>query len=188
MGIQQELRNMQDNLRNAGWRIQWIPWQDPGKPEVIKPNNPLPLLGILMFIGGIALAVEKEPVWFGIGVSISGLAVAMLGVILSATKQYSTWVKIPDAKVIDREVGEALGDPESPSSTTWVYRLLCEFAYNGQVYRVTPESSHFTAFNTKRAVKKYLDERITFDGYCTLWVDPNNPLHAIFHKKKWWLG
>lgn len=188
MGVQQKLRDVQDNLRNAGWRIQWIPWQEPGKPEVIKPNNPLPLLGIVMFIGGIALAVGNETVWLGIGVAITGLTIAMSGSILSATNQYSKWVKITDAKVIDREVGEALGDSDSPSSTVWVYRLLAEFTYDGQAYRVTPESSHFIAFNTEHAVNEYLDQCITVDRYCTLWVDPNNPRHAIFHKNKWWPG
>jgi hypothetical protein len=190
MNIQKKLRHIQDNYRNAGWRIQWIPWWEPEKPEVIRPKNPLPLIGVALFLGaifwgqrpifGISLSVYQT-----IAVLIAGLAIIMLGVIISAFQNQFGWIRI-NAFCIDREIREYSREPGDLTST-WGYRLLCVFNYEGQEYKVTPEASHLTGFNSERQVQKYLNERIGHDGYCQLWIDPDNPLHTIFHKKKWWL-
>lgn len=39
MGVQTLVRNLQDKARNAGWRIQRIPRQEPGRPEYVY-NTP----------------------------------------------------------------------------------------------------------------------------------------------------
>lgn len=87
---------------------------------------------------------------------------------------------------VDREVQE-FEDPDSVGSfvknTFWAPRILCEFDYKGTRYRVTPIIVKLTAFSTKEDVNRFLDERINSDGTCTLWVNPKNPLHTVFHKK-----
>lgn len=56
------LRKMQEMARNAGWRIKWIPWQEPGKVEMVY-NTPLTLVtglgGAAVFIGAMVLAVYR---------------------------------------------------------------------------------------------------------------------------------
>ena len=110
MVFQKRLRNMQDRLRNAGWRIQWIPWWDPDKPEIIKQKNPLALIGVALFLlaifgnqfsyFGVTLSVNQI-----ITIAVSGLAIVMLGIISSAFQLQSGWKRI-EAQCIDREIGE----------------------------------------------------------------------------------
>jgi hypothetical protein len=190
MRIQKNLRVVQDRLRNAGWRIQWIPWQEPDKPEVIVPKNPLPLIGVAIFVispfligrrlGSITIT-EKEMIM----IAVAGLAITMLGIISAAFQKQAGW-KCIDAQCIDREIVECERDPGEMTST-WAYRLVCVFTYEGKEYKVTPESSDLTGFSSERQVQKYLDERIQPDGHCQLWINPQNPLQTIFHKKRWWL-
>ena len=191
MQIQKRLREMQDRLRNAGWRIQWIPWQEADKPEVIN-SNPIALIGVLIFIGSIFLfGYAQRPDSFirmSVGrlliAAIGGLAIAMLGSVYSAVHMRADWERV-EAQCIDREIAE-IPDPEG-GSPSWAYRLLCTFRYKGEAYTVTPEASHLVGFSSEHGVQKYLEDRIRPDGRCQLWIDPQNPLHTIFHKKRWWL-
>jgi hypothetical protein len=188
MKFLKKVRHVQDRFRNAGWRIQWIPWWEPGKPEYISPKNPIPLIGVAIFLW--ALLWNQRP-FFSISLSVNqvivvaftGLVIAMFGMVLSALQKQAGWVRI-DAQCIDREVGECLGDPEG-RYPTWGYRLVCVFSYDANEYTVTPEPSHLIGFNSERQVEKYLSERINPDGYCQLWINPKNPLQTVFHKKRW---
>ena len=111
---------------------------------------------------------------------MAGLAITMLGIISAAFQKQAGW-KCIDAQCIDREIGECEKDPGVMTST-WVYRLVCVFNYEGKEYKVTPEPSHLTSFSSERQVQKYLDERIQPGGRCQLWINPKNPLQTIFHK------
>ncbi len=181
---------MQDRLRNSGLRIQWIPWWKPDKPEIINSKNPLSLIGVVIFIGvffwnnysffGVTLTVSQI-----IAVAVSGLGISMLGVISSAFQIQSGWKRI-DAQCIDRDIREyekVLGDITS----SWGYRLICVFSFEGNEYKVTPEPSNLIGFNSKQQVEKYLNEKINQHGNCQLWINPKNPLQTVFHKKRWWL-
>ena len=191
MNIQKRLREMQDRMRNAGWRIQWIPWQEPDKPEV-NNSKPIALIGVLVFIGSIILfgygqgsgSIISMSVGQLVIAAIGGLAIAMLGSVYTAVQIQADWERV-EAQCIDREIAEC-SDPDG-GSPSWAYRLLCTFRYKGLEYTVTPEASHLVSFNSERGVQKYLEERIQPDGRCQLWIDPQNPLHTIFHKKRWWL-
>jgi len=184
MVFQKRLRNIQDRLRNSGWRIQRIPWWEPDKPEIIKPKNPLALIGVAIFLGAI---------YFGgtlsgnriIAVAVSGLAVTMLGIISSAFQIQSGWKRI-EAQCIDREICEYGKEPGDRTSS-WGYRLICIFSFEGKKYKVTPEPSNLVSFNSEKQVEKYLNEKISQNGYCQLWINPKNPLQTVFHKKIWWL-
>ena len=195
MGIQNSLRNVQDRVRNAGWRIPWIPWQEPGKPEYVY-NTPVTLItgfgGVAVFLFGLWYAVHAtgnpnndirllpRNIWAAVAVAVSGLLVTVVGRIYAAVHKQAGWKPVI-ARCIDREIRKC---KDAEGSTVWDYRLLCEFDFNGRIYRVTPESSRMTAFNTERGVLDYLDRRIGEDGVCRLWIDTKNPLHAVFDKKQ----
>lgn len=181
---------MQDRLRNAGWRIQWIPWWEADKPEIIRPRNPLCLIGLALFLGvffwnnysffGVTLSLSQVLI-----IAVSGLAIIMLGIILSACQIQYGWKQVV-ARCIDREISEYAREPGDLTSS-WGYRLVCVFHFEGEEYKVTPEPSHVVTFNSKRQVQRYLHEKITDDGSCRLWINPENPLLTIFHKRRWWL-
>jgi len=190
MRIEKKLRHLQDNLRNAGWRIQHIPWQPEGKLEVYGPSSALQWLLILAgfggFLGGIPLIsnrVVSTPV--GIGIMLGGLLLLFLSRFATGYRLYRHYVRV-EAKCIDREVLE-YEDPDSAGSLTkntfWAPRILCEYRYNGQTYRVTPIIVKTVAFNTESRVHKFLDDRIDPDGNCTLWINPETPLQTFLHQK-----
>ena len=190
MVFQKRLRTIQDRLRNAGWRIQWIPWWEPDKPEIIKPKNPLAFIGIVIFLGAIfrfpwsyfdaPLSVKQQ-----IALIVSGLVIIMLGIVSSAFQIQYGWKRI-NAQCIDREIREYEKEPGDITSQ-WGYRLLCVFSFEGKEYKVTPRPSDLTGFTSKRQVEKYLNKKINQNGYCQLWVNQKNPLQTVFHKKIWWL-
>lgn len=194
MSLSRKLRNVQDRARNHGWRIQWIPWQEPGKPEFIY-NTKLTLLtgfgGAAMFLGGILYfayqlqSPNTEPVDAVIAgaLPISGLVLIILGRIYAAIRKQMGWKEV-NARCIDHEINQVYSNSDGVRSVSYDFRLLCTFPLKGQEYTVTPESSHNIAFKSEDGVKKYLGKHIDSTGKCILWVDPQNPLHTIFNKKQ----
>ena len=188
--IEQKLRKLQDNLRNAGWRIQHIPWQPEGKLEYYNPNNLYTWLLILVcfagFFGGIPLISENivfVPV--GSGIMIGGILCLTLSRYTTGYCLYRHYVRV-DAKCIDREVKEFI-DPESAGSliknTFWAAIIKCEYSYQGKKYTVTPIIVKIVAFNTEQGINQFLDNRIAGNQNCTLWINPEAPLQTFFHKK-----
>ena len=45
-----------------------------------------------------------------------------------------------------------------------------------------PRDKPLPTTTAERKLEQYLEERLEPDGSCRLWIDPVNPLHAIFHK------
>lgn len=186
MWVEKKIRNLQDSMRNSGWRIQWIPWQDSGKPEYVF-NTRLTLfliiVGIGMFFGGIFLS-KFNPSWFGIGVIVFGLFILFGSRVVAAYQKQKGWIKV-EATCIDREVAAGRDYSGDGNGTVfWEYRLICVFNFNGKQYRVTPESSKIIGFNTENEVNEYLDSKISFENKCFLYIDPNNPLHAVLDRKQ----
>ncbi|HBA60042.1 MAG TPA: hypothetical protein DCZ92_04330 [Elusimicrobia bacterium] len=185
MGITGSIRELQDGLRDAGWRIKWIAWQETGRPEYVF-NTPLTLAtgfgGAALFLGSAYLAASgRAPasvmVW-----GIAGIALIIAGRLYAARAKQIGWVAV-EARCLDREARE-LRSSGRGAATVWEYRLLCSFSYDGREYKVTPEPSHTLAFSSEDKLNAYLAERITPGGTCALWIDPANPLHAVFDKKQ----
>ncbi|MDY0362391.1 MAG: hypothetical protein RBR08_13140 [Desulforegulaceae bacterium] len=194
-----KLRNLQDTLRNKGFRIQWIPWQEKGKPEYVY-NSPLThifnIVGLALFFMGIVSAAGIFEIWQneylsginpslpGIFISVSGIFFLLSGRIVAAVQKQKGWVKI-EAQCIDWEVAQYSHLSRNGRRVkNWTYRLLCTFYFNGRKYTVTPENSKIIAFNTKKQAENYLESRISTDNKCFLYIDPQNPLHAVFDRKQ----
>src|SRR5262245_1025793 len=102
------LREFQDEMRNRGWRIQHIPWDDPSKPMAIKTNYPA-LVGALGFLTGIGvllygLANQREPLLLtGLGAAVASLLLMLAAVFLAGRFRRRGWVQVR-AKCLDREV------------------------------------------------------------------------------------
>ena len=190
MLFERKLRKLQDQLRNAGWRIQHIPWQPEGKLEVYNPGDPFTWLlivaGCAAFFGGVPLlsrSIVSTP--SGIGIMIGGILLLLLSRFTTGYTLYRKYIRV-DATCIDREIRE-YEDPESSGSliknTFWTPRLLCQYNHNGQTFTVTPIIVKMIAFGSEEAVNNFLADRIDDDRHCTLWINPDAPLQTFFHKK-----
>lgn len=188
MNIDNKLRDFQDQARNSGWRIKWIPWQEPGRTEYID-NTPLTLLtgvgGASLFLGSVVyLLLFKHVQGLVLAIGLAGLFMIFLGRLYAAFNKQGEWIQLP-ARCIDREIQERHYPSRGNVKIVWEYRLLCVFNHNATEYKVTPEASHIAGFQSYDLAQKYLNERIRPDGTCKLWIDPRNPLHAVFDKKQW---
>jgi hypothetical protein len=188
MNINKKLRGFQDLVRNSDWRIKWIPWQEPGRAEYIY-NTPLTLFtgfgGAALFLGSVVyLLLFKHVQGSVLAIGLAGLVMIFLGRIYASLNKQAAWIQLT-ARCIDREIQERHYPGKGNIKIVWEYRLLCVFNHNGTEYRATPEASHIAGFQSQDLVEKYLNERIQPDGSCKLWVDPRNPLHAVFDKKQW---
>jgi hypothetical protein len=188
LNIKNKLRDFQDQVRDSGWRIKWIPWQEPGSAEYIY-NTPLTLFtgfgGAALFLWSVVylliLKYVPRPI---LAIGLAGLVMIFLGRIYAAFNKQDGWIQLT-ARCIDREIQERHYPSKGNINIVWECRLLCEFNHDGTECRVTPETSNIAGFQSQDLVQKYLTERIRPDGTCKLWVDPRNPLHAVFDKKQW---
>ena len=188
--IEEKLRKFQDNQRDVGWRIKWIPWQEPGKPEYVYNTSlttALAFCGMAMFIVSLLRIMKTQnPSRELIVIAVIGFIILLLSRFLAARLKQKDWVDVK-AVCIDREIQGGLanlGKKRSDIIHVFGFRLLCSFEYIGKKYTVTPEFSEVTSFNSADDTNQYLNERIGSDGSCILWIDPKNPLHAVFHKKQ----
>jgi len=188
LNFKNNLRDFQDQVRDSGWRIQWIPWQEQGRSEYIY-NTSLTLFtgfgGAALFLGSVIyLLLFKQVQGLVLAIGMAGLIMIFLGRIYAAFNKQGGWLQLT-ARCIDREIQERHYPSKGNINIVWEYRLLCVFNHNGTEYRVTPEASHVMGFQSQDIAKKYLTERIRPDGTCKVWVDPRNALHAVFDKKQW---
>lgn len=172
-----KLRAFQDEMRNRGWRIEWIVPVD-GNDVQRHPTNRLALVGVAGFLGGLALfgwyVASQGPAWgmIGLPVAVGSLALVFFSVWWQARTRRRNWVQA-DARCVDREFRQV----RVQHGLNWEARLVCEFQANGKNYRATP-AVHYCSFRTEDALQQYIDERVTPNGQCRLFINPANPLEC----------
>jgi hypothetical protein len=189
-----------NEMENAGWRIQMIPYEDPAHPTKRSWTGvatwsgmarAVPVVGVLGFIGGLALAtyngdhtkdsISKQTIW-GLLFAVSSFG-AMFGIgWLKKCAESRDW-DIAPARCVDRELRRvpmgrfSTGVETGGRYSTWVCRILCQYEYQGKSYRVTPRIS-WSTFKSEASAREFLEVRISSEGGCRLRVDPNNPLRT----------
>lgn len=177
---------MNDSERpDSPWRIKSIPYENAIKP--VKTNYGA-LLGACVFVIGIFFpAIINRYSFFsflksytcnltylGVGISVVGLLVGALSLIFAGRSVRKTWKKIK-VKCVDRQIKQEYS-LDSDMGKTWAFILLCEFKYKGKIYQVTPSFWH--TFVSRAGLIKFLDANISKDGFCYLYVNPDNPLQT----------
>jgi len=187
MNIQEMLHDSQDEIRDRGWRIKWIPWQEPGRGEYIY-NTRFTLFagfgGGALFFGSVYLLCFGHAQWPALAMGLIGLVMIFLSRIYASFHKQTGWICLT-ARCLDREIRERHYPHRGNIKVVWEYRLICVFTHKGREYTATPEASHEAGFQSQEIVQTYLNDRIRPDRTCKLWVDPGNPIHAIFDSKQW---
>jgi len=83
LNFKKNLRDFQDKVRDSGWWIKWIPWQEQGRSEYIY-NIPLTLFagfgGAALFLGSVIyLVFFKQDQWPILAIGLAGLIMIFLG-------------------------------------------------------------------------------------------------------------
>jgi hypothetical protein len=177
------VRRFQNERENAGWRIRLIPYCDTSKPMTMDSGgivSILPMAGVLGFIGGLAMATyDKKYESSGLMIAVLSFVVLFGGALLKARVVRQGWDVAP-GRCVDRELQKVwmpVGAANVGGHWGWFWRIICEYEYLGIPYRVTPEV-YWADFNSEEAALKFLEERISPNGECTLRVDPKNPLRT----------
>ena len=160
-----------DPVKKTEWRIKQIPFRD---PYAMMETNWGAMLGALLFIVGCIAALKIGVL---ILISIFGLVFGLLSTLYRSRSIRKNWQKV-SARCVDKEWGQVLSAVGQHGGVrlTWTFQLLCEFEFNGKHYAVTP--SYWSTFISERRLKTFLDQVISSDGSCQLWINPENPLQA----------
>ena len=162
-----KLREYQDEMENAGWRIKSIPYDDPSKP-MSMPTNWYAVGGLIVLVGGLWLAFrEKKKVY--LGVAVAGFLFMAISVLFRTFTRRRGWTMVP-ARCLDRDVAQG-------GRNEYQFRLRCQFELSGRTYTVTPKV-HWRTFKSVEAVETFLSEVMKPDNTCSLHVNPKNPLET----------
>jgi len=184
MSIEQNLRTLQDQQRNTGWRIRWIAWQASGRPEYVY-NTPATkaasLTGAAVFVAGCVFMRRYHLP--ALGLAVAGLVLIVLTRVYAAWRQRHNWVTVA-ATCLDSEIRQGYAARHPGLQEVYELRLLCGFSFDGQNFTVTPEINRLVNFNTSQAAEDFLTRTLRPNRSCTLLIDPDNPLHArLAHQK-----
>jgi hypothetical protein len=187
MGIRDSIKKFQDAARDSGWRIESINWRADGKIEQVLETSPKFIkyaarLSALVFFLATVSIFTGWPVWAKTYLFYS-LGALMITAPLSHAMEFWGFVPV-EAKCVDREIRGYLSGGQNGVKTRFGFRTVCEFEYEGETYRVTPESRKVWACNSAASVEKYLAKYIDEDGHCILMMNPKNLLHTVICKKR----
>lgn len=160
---------------NTGWRIRVIPHKNSNSLGVLAY---LPAIGAFGFIIGLALAVCRNSHFRQVGIDLlmGGMAVMFSGLWLVAMKKRQGWI-IVAGRCIDREMKQVISSNGEHNGLVWVWRMLCEYEYNGIKHVVTPDVG-WRSFASKEAALKYFNTRVSANGECELRINPQIPLQT----------
>lgn len=144
------------------------------------PANPGALVGVALFLGGIALpallpvpaSLQRPAAW--LPVCMAGLLLAALSLLVAARRHRRHWLRVRARCLEQRIVQETGGGPDSGKS--WAVHLVCEVDLHGCPRRVEP--TFWRTFATRGGAARFLGRRIGPDGCCGLHVDPDDPRRA----------
>ena len=175
MSWQENLRQYQDEQQNAGWRIKIIPFDDPTKPMFVF--NGFAMLGAIGFCAGVFLIFSnRAETGLGLKIAVGSLAFALFGVWFKTRRQESGWQEVA-GRCVDRELRKVLVEGGKGSGWGWYWRVVCEYEFNGQTLRVTPNVQWMNCTSEANAMK-FIQKRIAESGSCRLRINPNNPLQT----------
>ena len=174
------LRRYQDQQSNLGWRIQFIPYEDPSKPMIMNQNSIvsfIPVIGAIIFCIGFGTIGydENKHLLRGATIAVTGLLALITGMWFKRRSERGGWDVAP-ARCLDRELRNVPLAVRGGGSI-WVWRVVCEYDWLCVKYRTTP-NVHWTTFTSKEAAEKFLNQRIAENGMCMLRVNPTKPLQT----------
>jgi hypothetical protein len=131
-------------------------------------------LGALLFIGGIFAGLKVKALF---SISVSGLVLALASILFRGQIIRKNLKKVL-AQCTDKEWKSIIGAPGQRGGVreVWTFQLLCEFEIAGKQYTVTP--GYWSTFISEDRLQNFLDQVISRDEKCQLWVNPKNPLQA----------
>ena len=187
MNIKSEIKEFQDSSRDAGWRINTINFRKDGETEKLYETSP-PIIrtisnfSLLIVVIFLLWKYSGGPEWCNTLIIVSFISVIVCTILSNIMTCYN-FVAVK-AICIDKEIKDYKSyGHKTGSHTHFTFRTLCEFEFEGNTYKVTPENQKMFTLNSENQVQKYLKKYINGKGECILMVNPNNPLQAIIGKK-----
>lgn len=162
-----KLREYQDAIDNAGWRIKTIPHDDPSRP-MLFPANWFALAGLAVLLGSIWFFFREKKQAY-LWVAAGGFVFMGLSVFFVSLSRRRHWMSV-QARCIDRETAQA-------GRREWHFRLCCQFELAGKTHTVTPKA-FWRSFDSDDDIQRFFSKVIKPDGTCYLHVNPKNPLET----------
>ena len=175
-----ELRNVQDDSINSGWRIKFISYAPKDTPIIIGFENwagCLAGISIIGFLGGIIMSIKDQDS-LGIYIALGSFLVCLFALVIKNFLLQKDWIFVR-AKCLDREVTRVRSRNGGPSYGS---RILCEFNYNDVCIQCTPQVTWIT-HSTEDNAHKFLNSQIDENGECILKVNPHNLKEANLVKR-----
>lgn len=181
MSWKEQIRQFQDERENAGWRIRTIPYDNPSKPMTVE-SNWIANVGAIGFIVGAVLLFRNpgKDTSLRLGLMVGSLLLAFFGIWFKPRRQRKNW-EIETARCVDREL-QRFRLPKN-GGWDWIWRIVCEYEFHGEKYRVTPDVHQWINLSSEEAAMKFIEKNISPDGECKLHVNPKNPLQTELVKQ-----
>jgi len=141
--------------------------------------------GLFAFLGGMWLLFYNADKYQSLGLALTGagLFVLFCSILLNALTAKAKRAGWP--VVSARCIKQTLQKHQSHEGADfWLWRLVCEINYAGNIYQVIPKVRWSDAgqsespFFTEAKAKKFSSEIISPSGACKIRVNPKNPLEA----------
>jgi len=159
------------------FRIKQIPFNDKEKSLLYSLILIASIVGVAL---GVGLAVAADKPFLGIGLVVISLLATVVGLFVIRRRQRESWQCVTST-VIDREIIPLV--LSGSQAGTCVFRLLCEFTFDGVKVQTTPVLFWFKSDfgRTEKLLQRLIDQ----DQQCQLWVKPQEPRHTEIYSGGW---